>query len=226
MAMLPQVQCPPARCTALTEPPVEWRIPIAGIGRGPAGGPVRPGLLSSRGGQKHLWHRLLPADEHWAGSCAGAGTACSPPLPWAWTVRCSMPWRAAVFVGGAVIQWLRDELRLLQRVAGMRSTTPRRCRIPAGVYRGPGLHRPGGALLGYVRPGRHGGAHPGHDPGTHYPGGAGVHRLPELGSGPRPWSRTPACPWPSSRWTAAPAGDRFSDAVPGGYPGQAGPPPA
>ncbi len=36
----------------------------------------------------------------------------------------------SVFIGGAVIQWLRDEMRFLRKAA-MRSTTPRRCRIPA-----------------------------------------------------------------------------------------------
>ena len=88
----------------------------------------------------------------------------------------------SVFVGGAVIQWVRDELRFFSE-SGMRSTTPRRCRIPAGsIWSRPS--RPGSPLLGYVCQGLPGGAHPGHDPGTHYPSGPGVHRLPELGSGP------------------------------------------
>ena len=32
--------------------------------RRPAGRAVRPGLLRARHGEEHLWHRLLPADEH------------------------------------------------------------------------------------------------------------------------------------------------------------------
>ena len=91
----------------------------------------------------------------------------------------------------------------------MRSTTPRRCRIPAGVYLVPaftGLGAPywdmyaRGCLVGLTR------------------GTSREHIIraaqesiayQSLGSGPRPWSRTPACPWPNSGWTAGPAGTGF-----------------
>ena len=64
----------------------------------------------------------------------------------------------SVFVGGAVIQWVRDGLRMIHRAR---------------------LHRSRCALLGYVRPRCHRGHHPRHHPEPHHPGGGGVHRLPE-----------------------------------------------
>ena len=90
----------------------------------------------------------------------------------------------SVFVGGAVIQWLRDEMRFFnesrdaeyyaQKVQGQRRRLPGAC-----------FYRPGRPQLGYVRPGLHRGSDPRHPPGAHHPCRPGVHRLP----GGRPGKR-------------------------------------
>ena len=39
-----------------------------------------------------------------------------------------------MFVGGAVIQWLRDELRFINESARQRVLSPRKCKTARGVY--------------------------------------------------------------------------------------------
>ena len=78
-------------------------------------------------------------------------------------------------MGGAVIQWVRDGLRMIQE---SRDAEYYAQKVPdnGGIYIVPaftGLRR---ALLGYVRPGCHSGHHPRHHPEPHHPGGGGVHR--------------------------------------------------
>ena len=84
----------------------------------------------------------------------------------------------SVFVGGAVIQWIRDGMHLIQDSCDSEYYAQK---VPdnGGVYIVPGLHRPGRALLGYVRPGCHSGHHPRHHPEPHHPRSRGIHRLPE-----------------------------------------------
>lgn len=69
----------------------------------------------------------------------------------------------SVFVGGAVIQWIRDELRFISEA---RDAEYYASKVPdtGGVYLVPGLHRPGCSPLGYVRTGCPGGTDPGHHP--------------------------------------------------------------
>ena len=83
----------------------------------------------------------------------------------------------SVFVGGAVIQWVRDGLRMIQE---SRDAEYYAQKVPdnGGIYRAR-LHRSRCAVLGYVRPRCHRGHHPRHHPEPHHPGGGGVHRLPE-----------------------------------------------
>ena len=66
----------------------------------------------------------------------------------------------SVFVGGAVIQWLRDELRFFTGDARMRSTSPQKVADNGGVYLVPaftGLGAPHwdmyarGAIIGLTR---------------------------------------------------------------------------
>ena len=82
----------------------------------------------------------------------------------------------SVFNAGSTIQWLRDELGLIQSAPECDRLAES---VPdcGGVVVVPAFTGPGGALLGYVRPGHHRGADPGHHQGPHCPGGAGVHRL-------------------------------------------------
>lgn len=129
----------------------------------------------------------------------------------------------SVFVGGAVIQWLRDELRFFPE---SRDAEYYAQKVPdnGGRLSGTRLYRSGGPLLGHVRPGHSGGPHPGHPAGAHHPGGPGVHRLP----GGRPGSRhgggyRPAIGPAQGRRRGQPG--RLPHAVPGGHPGSGGPPP-
>ena len=68
----------------------------------------------------------------------------------------------SVFIGGAVVQWLRDGLHVVRearrdRSAGAKRSRYRRC------FRRPGICRARGAALGPVRARRHLRAHPRHD---------------------------------------------------------------
>ena len=170
-----------------------WRASRSAAARGPAGGPVRPGLLSPRAGQKHLRNRLLHLDE--CGAAAGAlrqrpgdqrGLV-------TWAGRPTYALEGSVFNAGSTIQWLRDELGLIQSAPEcdrLAESVP----DSGGVCGGPGLYRAGRALLGYVRPGHHGGPDPGQHQGAYCPGGAGVHRLPGDGSGAGDECRMPPVP--------------------------------
>ena len=113
----------------------------------------------------------------------------------------------SVFVGGAVIQWIRDELRFIGEA---RDAEYYASKVPdtGGVYLVPAFT---------------GGTDPWHQPGPHHPGRPGVHRLSELGSGPRygEGHRDPAHPAEGGRRSQP---GPLSDAVPGGHSGQAGPP--
>ena len=100
----------------------------------------------------------------------------------AWQVegRTAYALEGSVFNGGSTIQWLRDELHLID-------SAPECDRLAESVPDSGGVvvvpaFTGLGALLGHVRPGGHPGHHPGHGPGPCGPGGAGVHRL--SGDGP------------------------------------------
>jgi glycerol kinase len=80
--------------------------------RRPASGAVRPDVRGSRPGQEHLRHRLLPADEHRRqGGEVQHGMlttiACGPRGEVAYALE------GAVFNGGSTVQWLRDELKII-----------------------------------------------------------------------------------------------------------------
>jgi nucleoside-diphosphate-sugar epimerase len=92
-------------------------IPIAGIRGRPAGGAVRPGLLCRRHGQEHLRHRLLPADEHRRETRPVAQRPADDDRLGHRRQGRSTRSKAAVFVAGAAVQWLRDELKLIDTAA-------------------------------------------------------------------------------------------------------------
>ena len=55
-------------------------------------------------------------------------------IAWGLDGKVNYALEGSIFVAGAAIQWLRDELRLLEDVPGLRSTWPRRCRDTNGCY--------------------------------------------------------------------------------------------
>ena len=97
----------------------------------------------------------------------------------------------SVFVGGAVVQWLRDELRFIDD-SGDCEYFAKKVKDNGGVYVVPRLYRARCAPLGYVRPRDHRGDHPRHHPQPHHPRLGGVHRLPVQGSAGCDDQRQPA----------------------------------
>ena len=85
----------------------------------------------------------------------------------------------SVFVGGAVIQWLRDEMRFLSEASDAEYYA-QKVDSTGGVYF-VRLYGPRCAVLGYVRPRGHRRHHARHKAGAHHPRCAGIHRLPEHG---------------------------------------------
>ncbi len=124
----------------------------------------------------------------------------------------------SVFMGGATVQWLRDEMKLITTAAESEQIA-QSISDTAGVFLVPAFTGLGRALLGYVQPGHHRGHDPWHGPGPHRPRGAGGHLLPEPRSlqrhGGRP-GRRKARPDERRRRRQR---QRLHDAVPVGYSG-------
>ena len=83
----------------------------------------------------------------------------------------------SVFIAGAAIQWLRDEMKRPSDGGALRLGGG--C---GGRLYGPGFRGPGGPLLGAVCPGHRGGVNPGNHQSAFYPGGGGGPGLSDPGS--------------------------------------------
>ena len=85
----------------------------------------------------------------------------------------------SVFVGGAVIQWIRDEMALYQRIEGCRILCPE-----GGGYRrslsGSSIYRAWCSALGYVCARMYHRNHQRNQTGTYYPCSTGIHRISKL----------------------------------------------
>ena len=107
--------CPPAVSTARPIPPC-WAAPSRSRG---AAGDQQAALFGQAcfhpGEAKNTYGTgCLPADEHRREARLLQTTAWSPPSPGAWTARLNYALEGSVFVAGAAIQWLRDELQLIE----------------------------------------------------------------------------------------------------------------
>ena len=129
----------------------------------------------------------------------------------------------SVFVGGAVIQWVRDELRFISEA---RDAEYYASKVPdtGGVYLVPAFTGLGAPYWDMYARGGAGGHHPGDQPGPHHPGGPGVHRLPGMGPGRRHGEGHGHLPERAQRRRRGQPG-QLPDAVPGGHSGQARLPP-
>ena len=88
-------------------------IPARRDRRRPAGRTVRPGLFRAGHGQEHVRHRLLHADEHRPRAAAFDEPPAHDHCVAARQLHYAL--EGSVFVGGAVVQWLRDGLGLIDR---------------------------------------------------------------------------------------------------------------
>ena len=165
-------------------------IKIAGSAGRPAGGPLRAGLFHAGGRQEHLRHRRLPADEHRrpagaqpqrAGDHHRLGTGRQGDLRPGGVHLC----------GGGRIQWLRDELKILEEA---RDSEYMALKVPDtnGCYVVPAFTGLGAPHWDQYRPGRHRGTDPGLQQEPHHPRHAGQPVLPGQRCGSRPWRPTRA----------------------------------
>ena len=126
----------------------------------------------------------------------------------------------SVFIAGAVVQWLRDGLRIIQSSAQseeLATSVPRhRRRVP-----GAGFHRAGGAVLGRLRPRHRGGADARHHARAHRARRPGEHSLPNPGRGGRHVRRQRHHPLGAACRRRSDS-EQLPHAVPGRHPG--GPP--
>ena len=92
-------------------------IPIAGIAGDQQAALFGQACFQRRHGQKHLRHRLLHADEHGDARPSIRRTNCSRPSPGNSTDKLEYALEGGVFVGGAVVSWLRDGLGIIKSSA-------------------------------------------------------------------------------------------------------------
>ena len=127
------------------------RHPDRGHGRRSAGGAVRPGLLRRRRREVHLRHRRVHPDEHRARSRCARSRAAHHGRVAARRRDHATRSRAAAFIAGAAVQWLRDRPRHHQdaaEVEALARTVPRRggvMFVPAFAGLGAPHWRPGRA---------------------------------------------------------------------------------
>ena len=123
----------------------------------------------------------------------------------AWQVdgRTEYALEGSVFIGGAVVQWLRDGLGLIQRSSDVEAPGHQRARQRRRLP-GPGVCRPRRAALGSVCPRHDDRHHARHDRRPHRAGRGRKHRLPGRPTCSRPCRATPASRSASCGSTAAP----------------------
>ena len=127
------------------------KIPIAGIAGDQQAALFGQACFEAGDGKEHLRDRLLPADEHGRRPPASSKNGLLTTIAvGAGRNRSQYALEGSVFVGGAVIQWLRDEMRFFNEQRRQRNITPQKVPDTGGRVPGAGLHRSRRALLGYV----------------------------------------------------------------------------
>ena len=125
----------------------------------------------------------------------------------------------SVFVGGAVVQWLRDELGLIEKAADSEFFA---AQVPDSGGGRPRLYGSRRTLLGHVRPGQSVRADPWSRTQPYHPGCPGIHRLPVPGFDGRPAGRHRAR-YHRPQSGRRRGGEQLPHAVPGRYAGLSGP---
>ena len=167
-----------------------------------AGGAVRSDVPVAGPDEEHLRHRLLPAAEHRRAAGRLAQPAAHDRRLAGRRARRTYALEGSVFIGGAVVQWLRDGLGIIAKSSDVEALA---ASVPdsGGVYLVPafaGLGAPHwdpyarGTIVGITR---------GTTAGAHRAGGPREHRVSGRRPARRDARRLPASSWPSCASTAA-----------------------
>ena len=130
-------------------------------------------------GEEHLRHRLLHAAEHRRQRRSRRSNKLLTTVAWR-SARAGREYalEGSVFIGGAVVQWLRDGLGLHPLARPKSSRWPPRVPDNGGVYLVPAFAGLGAPHWDAVRARHDRRAHARHHRGPHRPGRARRHRLP------------------------------------------------
>ena len=182
----------------------------SGIGQRPdrrhrrrsAGGALRPDVPQPGHVEEHLRHRLLPAAEHRHDADARRSNQLLTTVAWQIGGRTEYALEGSVFIGGAVVQWLRDGLGLIRTAAEIEALARARARQRRRLPRA-GVRRARRAALGSVRARHDRRHHARHD-------GRRTSRAPRSRASR---FRSPIC---STRWRPTPASPLTELRVDGG----------
>ena len=125
-----------------------------------AGRSLRTDLLRAGRGEKHIRNRLLPPDEHRERNRYSPINGLVTTIAWGLDGKVNYALEGSIFVAGASIQWLRDEMRLIDSAEDS-DYMARKGKGHQRLLCGSRVHRTGGAALGSVRPRNDCGDHPG-----------------------------------------------------------------
>ena len=98
-------------------------------------------------------------------------------IAWGLDGKVNYALEGSIFVAGAAVQWLRDELRLIDSAEDSEYMA-KKVKDTNGCYVGSGLHRSWRSALGSVRQRNYCGYYPGCEQIPHHPGYTGVYCLP------------------------------------------------
>ena len=182
-------------------------IPIAGIAGDQQAALFGQACFAPGHGEEHLRHRLLHADEHRRARRRRRRNSLLTTVRVAARRRAEYALEGSVFIGGAVVQWLRDGLRRsssARRGRGARRERARQRRRATSCRPSPASARRTGTR---TRAARSSASRAASTARAHRPRRARRHRLPERGRCSRRWQRaTPGVALtPSCASTAAPA---------------------
>ncbi len=117
-SMLPEVRWSSERIGEVNTSLGLGGIPIAGIAGDQQAALFGQLCLRSRRGEEHLRHGLLSAAEHRRRDFCESKNRLITTLAASAEQRLEYALEGSVFIGGAVVQWLRDNLKLIRLVGG------------------------------------------------------------------------------------------------------------
>ena len=127
-------RCRPAAVYGTTDPTLfGGEIPIAGAAGDQQAALFGQTCFAARRGEKHLRHRLLSADEHRRDSRSSSQNGLVTTIAWGLDGKVNYALEGSIFVAGAAIQWLRDELRLLDEAGDSEYYGPEGARTPTAA---------------------------------------------------------------------------------------------